>query len=243
MTPPTWDEIWAKRTLDRGAASQLAALMAADGLDTGFGSVGEEHWRACVARVAQELRLAPGDSVLEVGCGAGAFLLPLAEQGHPVGGIDRSAALVGFAQEAMPQGWFAVGDAAALDAADVAGAWDAVVSFGVLMYFPGEEYAAGVIEAMARRARRVVALLDVPDRATEAEAIAHRIATVGGEDAYRERYAGLDHLYYDREWVAERLRATGLEGVRVESQWLAGYENARWRFNAWGFVPGSGAGA
>lgn len=144
-------------------------------------------------------------------------------------------ALVGFAREAMPEGWFAVGDAAALDAADVAGAWDAVV--GVFMYFPGEDY-AGVIEAMARRARRVVALLDVPDRAREAEAIAHRVATVGGEEAYRARYARLDHLYDDRAWVAERLRAAGLEGVRVESQWLEGYENARWRFDAWGFVPG-----
>lgn len=235
MTPPTWEEIWERRTLDPAAPSLLAALMAADGLDTGFGSVGEGHWRDCVARVAQELRLRPGDSVFEVGCGAGAFLLPLHEQGHPVAGIDRSSALVRYAGEAMPGGSFAVGDAAALDPAPQ---FDAVISFGVLMYFPDTAFADGVIAAMARKARRVVALLDVPDKAGEAEALAHRIATVGGEKAYRERYAGLDHLYYDRDWVAGQLRAAGLVNVQVESQWLAGYENARWRFNAWGFVPG-----
>jgi SAM-dependent methyltransferase len=231
-----WDAVWAARALDPAAGSKLAALMAADGLDTGFGSVGEESWVRCVRHVEELLRLRPGDSVFEVGCGAGAFLYDLYGRGYDVAGVDRSAALVGYAAEAMPRGRFAVGDAAALDRDPPA---DAVVSFGVFMYFPSLDYARSVVEAMVARSSGAVAILDVPDRAREAEAVALRQATVGGAEAYAARYAGLDHLYYDRGWLAQALIDCGLVDVQVAGQEMAGYENARFRFNAWGFLPGA----
>jgi SAM-dependent methyltransferase len=232
---PTWDEIWERRTLDPAAGSTLAQLMAADGLDTGFGSVAEEHWRAGVRRAAEELRLEPGDSVYEVGCGAGAFLYDLYERGFAVGGLDRSGALVGYAQEAMPDGSFAVGDAAEVPPAPQA---DAVVSCGVFLYFPSLDYADGVLAAMAAKAQRAVGLFDLPDAARRTDAVARRVEVAGGPKAYAERYAGLDHLYFDRDRIAASLRALGLTDVCVADQWVSGYENAAYRFNAWGFLPG-----
>ena len=231
-----WEGVWARRSVDEAAPTTLTGMMRADGLDTGFGSVSEANWRAGVRRVADELHLAAGDSVYEVGCGAGAFLYELYEHGVRVAGLDRSEALVQCARRMLPGGCFTVGDAAELDVLDPV---DAVVSFGVFMYFPSLGYARGVIERMAGKARRCVALLDIPDLERKDAAMAARVELAGGAAAYAERYAGLEHLYFERSWMAGVLDACGLVDVQVVDQWIAGYPNAAYRFNAWGFVPRS----
>jgi SAM-dependent methyltransferase len=47
------------------------------------------------------LALMVGDPVLEVGCGSGRLLRPLAEAGHRVTGVDRSAAMLRRARSAL----------------------------------------------------------------------------------------------------------------------------------------------
>ena len=229
-----WEEIWAGRSADVAKGDDvLPALMAADGLDTAFGAVDASAWAAFARETAcDRLGLAPGDSVFEVGCGAGAFLYPLHGLGMRVGGADRSAALIESARRVMANADFYVADA---DAIADAPRFDAVVSCGVFLYFPDLDYADRVIRTMAAKATRAVAILDVPDLARRDAALAERVAAIGGEEAYAERYRGLDHLYYSREWLAERLAAAGLTGVETADQSIPGYDNGRFRFNAWGF--------
>jgi len=235
MTPVSnWDEVWAVRRLDASRGTLLEQLLAADGFDTGFGSVTAQAWAAAVHRRAHELAIGPGTSVFEVGCGAGAFLYELRALGCAVGGIDSSPALIEIARRALPDGGFDVCDAARLAREPAA---DFVVSSGVFLYFPSLAYARGVIDAMVSKAARAVAILDVPDLSTREAAIAERHAAVGGEAVYRERYAGLDHLYYDRGWVRHALQGAGLTAVTIVDQDIPGYANGRYRFNAWGFVP------
>ena len=228
---PTWREVWDRRRLDPSEGSTLAQLMAADGLDTGFGSVSEQAWRGFVRHVAATLSLAPGSSVFEIGCGAGAFLYDLHEAGCTVGGLDQSAALVSYATHAMPGGRFVTGDAASVDPAEP---YDVVLSCGVFLYFPSLEYARTVVQRMAARARRAVAILDVPDLARQEQALAIRRGTLG-EAAYDEKYRGLDHLYFDKGWLADVLQACGLTRTRVEDQAIPGYANAAYRFNVFGW--------
>ena len=225
-----WKDVWAARTLDPARTSLLERLMAADGLDTGFGSVTEAAWRALVERTARTLGLAAGSRVFEVGCGAGAFLYPLAEIGCVVGGLDQSDALIGYASAALPDGQWLQGDASALDPAE---AWDVVLACGVFMYFPDPNYARGVIARMAAKATRAVAILDVPDLARREEAMAFRRGSMGAVE-YQERYRDLDHLFYDRSWMQRVLTEVGATDVRIEDQQVSGYQNARFRFNAFG---------
>jgi len=234
VTPSPWDDVWQRRTFDPGRGSLLSALMEADGVGTGFGAVDEEDWAAHVRTTAERLRIAPGASVLEVGCGAGAFLYELYRQGCTVSGIDRSPTLVDYARRAMPEGQFTVADAAELDPGETV---DAVASFGVFLYFPSLDYARRVVERMAGCSRHVVAVLDLPDLARHTEDLARRQELAGGAEAYDELYRGLEHLYFDRAWLAETLRGCGLVDVRVCDQDLAGYSHSPFRFNAWGFVP------
>lgn len=226
-----WKSVWDSRRLDPSRGTLLAQLMAADGLDTGFGDVDEAPWREFVRGFANRFALQSDDRVFEVGCGAGAFLLDLHERGVAVAGADQSAALVEFARGAMPTGRFTVAEAAAFEVTEP---FDVVVSCGVFLYFESHDYARAVVRRMAQAATRGVAVLDVPDRAIEAEALAYRRASFGPEE-YARRYAGLDHLYYDRRWLAGVLEECGLSNVRTESQDISGYENGKFRFNAYGF--------
>ena len=228
---PTWREIWDRRQLDPSLGSTLAQLMAADGLDTGFGSVTEEAWRGFVGHVASTLDLEAGTSVFEVGCGAGAFLYDLYVAGCTVAGLDQSAALVSYAAHAMPRGRFTVGEAAAIDPAEP---YDVVLSCGVFLYFPSLDYARTVLERMTTKATRAVAILDVPDLARQDQALAIRRGTLG-EAAYAEKYRDLDHLYYDKDWLVDTLHACGLARTSVEDQAIPGYANAASRFNVFGW--------
>lgn len=222
-----WKDVWARRSLDR-SRPLLEALMAADGLDTGFGSVGAAPFADFVRRTAARLGLGPGRSVFEVGCGAGGFLWELDRLGCAVGGLDASPALVEIAREVLPRGAFLCAEAAELPEAPQA---DVVLSFGVFLYFPSLDYAREVLRRMAARARGPVAVLDVPDRARMEAALAARRATLGPEE-YAKKYAGLDHLYYERAWMEAELRALGFADVVTEDQSIEGYPNGAFRFNA-----------
>lgn len=231
-----WADIWASRKVEvaEGPNGVLSALIAADGFDNSFGAVSPSAWATFATDMAlTRLGLSDGDSLFEVGCGAGAFLYPLRDLGLRVAGLDRSPALIEAAQRLIPEGNFSVGEASELAPLPQA---DAVVSCSVFFYFPDLDYAERVIRAMVAKSRRAVAILDVPDLATRDVAVRARIAAVGGEEAYAERYAGLDHLYYDRSWLAERLSAASLRRVQVADQEIPGYANGHHRFNAWGFI-------
>jgi trans-aconitate methyltransferase len=201
--------------------------MAADGLDSKFSSVSEEAWRAFVRSTAEAAGIGAEDAIFEVGCGAGAWLYEFYQQGRKVGGIDASAALISCARELMPRGDWTVGDA--LDV-ETAICYDFVVSCGVFLYFDSLDYAAAVLRKMAQKARKGVLILDIPDSAKHDQALAFRRGSLGIEE-YRERYEGLDHLYYGKGWFEVVLRGLGLWRISIEDQRVDGYGNSAFRFN------------
>lgn len=220
-----WHEVWGQRQPAGAAPLALADLIALDGFDT-LGGVSEAAWRANCARLATCMALAPGESLFDVGCGAGAFLYPFYKQGQPVAGLDYAANLVQVAQRAMPGAAIAWGEAATLDIVPPA---DVVVSYSAFFYFPDLAYAATTLRRMTHKARRLVAVLDVPDRARQAAALAARQAALGSEE-YARRYAGLEHLYFDRGWFGEVL--AGLDcTIEITDQAMAGYRHAAHRFD------------
>jgi len=222
----TWKEVWDARQAPT-AGSVLARLMAADGLDTGFGSVGEESWRRFVLETAAAMGITPGCSIFEVGCGSGAYLYELYRQGCTVAGLDASSALIGYAREAMPQGRWQVAEASQLDPFPE---YDFVVSCAAFLYFPSLDYAQHVLEGMVRKARRGVMVLDVPDLALRDPALAMR-RRMTGEEAYARKYEGLDHLYISRSWFQSTLANLNVAGVRITNQQIEGYANGAHRYN------------
>ena len=187
----------------------LTRLMAADGLDRGAAPITEPAWLGFVEYVAETMDVGPGTRIFVVNCGAGSFLLPLWENGYVVGGLDRSPDLIRLAAEAMPDGRFSLGEAAALDPAEP---WDVVVACSTFGSFPDLDYARGVLARMAAKATHAIAVLDVPDIDR----------TVGAPPG---------GLFYDRAWMFRVLAEIGASAVQVEEQKIESYAFAPFRFN------------
>jgi SAM-dependent methyltransferase len=87
--------------------------------------------------------LAPGDDVLDIGCGVGAFLRLVAEGGGQPFGLDASQALLELARERVPEADLRVGDMEALPYAD--DSFDLVTGFN--SFFFANDIVAAVREA------------------------------------------------------------------------------------------------
>ncbi|MBF0153676.1 MAG: class I SAM-dependent methyltransferase [Magnetococcales bacterium] len=221
-----WWKIWGSRQRSLISGSPLAQLIAADGFDE-VSQLGEQAWMDHVTRIQQRLGILPGDSLFEVGCGAGAFLYPLHLSGCVVAGIDYSEPLLAMAQQAIPTGSFTFGTAAELSQSPQ---YDVVLSNSVFFYFSNLEYAAAVLERMLRKARNAVAVLDVPDAATQRECLAFRQEKLGAH--YAESYRHLDHLYFDRSWFQDvAARVDSSFRCSCADQAISGYAYNRFRFN------------
>jgi SAM-dependent methyltransferase len=90
--------------------------------------------------------IGPGQTVLDVGCGTGAFLRAAADRGATVCGIDASEALLEIARERVPDADLCVGDLQRLPYAD--DCFDVVCGFNSFFY-------ADDMVAALREARRV----------------------------------------------------------------------------------------
>jgi len=228
--PLRWDEIWRRREVPnqpRPGETLDAFLLRADGYDTPFASLDPESWLRWVRRIFQRVDLKPSDRIFEIGCGAGAFLIEAWRRGCSVGGIDLSPRLIAIARSIIREGRFDEADALEFTFAE---SWDVVAACGVMLYLPSREGAESLIKVMASAARRSIVLLDLPDMAHRDQAEAFRRSTLG-EDLYRERYRGLDHLYFDRDTIRRLLLGLGFGAIAIEGQDLENYPNGAFRFN------------
>jgi trans-aconitate methyltransferase len=219
-----WQHIWEKRSLQPQHAITLDTLIALDGFDSGAGKIALPDWQEYTRRISEKLGMQPGNSVFEVGCGAGAFLYALRQQ-HPltVGGLDYAAGLVEAAQQAMPDGDFKAQSAQTMATAPQ---YDFVIANSVFHYFD-EAMAAEVFQAMWQKANIGVAVLDIPHAATkEACERARRDALTEAE--YEEKYRGLHHTYFSPDWFANQLPG---KPHQVFESCVPNYAQSQYRFS------------
>lgn len=210
-----WQQIWNQREVGSQQHFSLNQLIQLDGFDGGAGRVEEADWLVHCQRVLDCLDIRDGESIYEVGCGSGAFLLGLARQRKlaAIGGLDFSQPLIDVASKVFTAGDFQCGEAQQLSGEKD---YDYVISHGVFHYF-SESYAENVLTAMLRKARKAICVLDVPDLALkeQAEAIRREHLT---EAEYNKKYQGLLHTYYSKSWFREfglrhQLEAQILDGM------------------------------
>jgi trans-aconitate methyltransferase len=137
--------------------SPLEALLAAEG---SVAHDPEPAWRAFVEHVVESLDVGPGTSIWDVGCGAGAFLYPLWENGYVVGGVDDRTDRIAAARAAMPQGHFMVGQPSGVDPAEP---WDVVIASRGFAAGADLDQARGLLARMVAKATHAVAVLNLPD--------------------------------------------------------------------------------
>lgn len=132
----------------------------ADHWDANFGSDGNDYQKVLIGPATEALlRLKPGESVLDVGCGNGVFARRMAELGAKVLGVDQSAGMVANARarsEGRPGLEFRVADATDAQALRSLGRFDAVVCTMALMDMASIEPLAAALPRLLNSAGRFV---------------------------------------------------------------------------------------
>ena len=174
----------------------LADLIRLNGFDLGAGGVSERGWLEGVSKAERLLEIGQGQSVLEFGCGAGAFLWALeAKRTLHLAGLDISQELIEVAKLVLPSGEFFRHDLASGGGHPaLRKEYDFVVANSVLHYLKVDE-AQELFRDSLRLAKRKVLISDLPhvDRQVEAEKI-REDAMPPGE--YAKKYASLKHTYF-----------------------------------------------
>jgi len=221
-----WKNIWGERGIDSNHESTLDQLIAADGFDTGFGTIKKDDWVSYVKYIIDKLVIKHSDSIFEVGCGSGAFLHNFYISGHKVGGIDYSENLIDIANKYLEKGSFECNESLNIDDNIK---YDIVLSNAVFFYFPSLEYSQKVLEKMISKAHKSIAILDVSDNEHREKSLKIRKGNIS-EEEYDKRYEGLDHLYYEKQWFKDISEKYNLK-VEIEQQNIRNYKNNAYRFN------------
>lgn len=221
-----WRDIWEQRTPSGSASPDLGELIALNGFDSGAGYVSVEDWRANARAIAAHLDLSSCNSIYEVGCGSGALLYALLEiKQFAIGGIDYSHALIAAARDAIPAGHFTVGDALEIKPEPVV---DWVISHSVFHYL--DHFKAGrVFAIMMQKAAKGVAVLEHPDNATRAEAEMMRRGKLSPGE-YDKKYAGLEHIYFDRDWFSRKATKQGAT-CEIFQSFIPNSDQSKFRYN------------
>jgi 2-polyprenyl-3-methyl-5-hydroxy-6-metoxy-1,4-benzoquinol methylase len=225
-----WKQIWENRDTSFAQNNDeniLMKLIQCDGFDGGGGDscITTVSWLSYISRIKSELFAHETDSIFEVGCGCGAILYPLHKAGHKVGGLDYSETLVKKAQAVLSDADLVVCDASLLE---VLPQYDFVIANSMFFYFPNLNYASLVLEKMYEKAKKGIAVLDVPDARLES------ILERKKRDAcfnYDEKYKGLNHLYYHKAWFLDFAKQKQCSKITISQQDIKGYGYNGFRFN------------
>jgi len=223
-----WQEIWTKKGKVQ-TPTTLLELIHIDGFDSGISQMTEAIWYKLVDKVHARLALTQADHILEVGCGAGALLIPLAEKGLKCVGVDYSASLIEVAQNYSDKATFEVAEISQLPFE--AQTFNKVFLHSVSQYLGNLEYAEKAFQELLRVCRQPskIAFFDVPDFAKKEASEATRAAEIGVEK-YKALYSELQHLYYPKEWFEELGQKYGYTAT-IQDNDLTEYGSSQFRFD------------
>jgi ubiquinone/menaquinone biosynthesis C-methylase UbiE len=229
--PVIWKDVWENKGKAAPDTLDLTNLIAIDGFDQGAGKFPLDSWLSFIEETKKRLRLKKEKKILEVGCGAGAWLLPIYNYGVEVYGIDYSESMVQLCREIMKLGTFKVSEANDIPFEDQF--FDAVVSHSVFQYFADLEYAENVMSEIARvlKKKGCAALLDINDAAKKEKYESIRRSKLG-EKEYDRLYSTLKHQFYSKEWFDTVAKNLGLN-CKIRDQNINGYDNSKFRYNVY----------
>jgi len=219
-----WKKIWNKD--DRINSIILESLLKADGFDTGSGSFTLGDWQEYTQEHFKKLDINSGSTIYDVGSGSGAFLYSLYLLKYSVGGLDYSARLIHLAKTIMPNSDFTCDEAININTNKT---YDFIVSHSVFHYFKDLDYAKDVLVKMIQKSNKKIAIFDINDKAKENQYHQIRMANMDKQE-YKEKYKGLEHLFYEKNWFKEIAKEFCLK-ISIFDQTFENYSNSSLRFN------------
>lgn len=228
-----WKDVWSRKKVSVCKENILEDLLCADGFDTGYGNYSPTDWLCMVESVAQKCEISSGSSVLELGCGAGAFLyaLNLTSKCERLYGIDYSPSLIDDAKKYLKSQNFYCSEANNIPFGNEQ--FDCIFSHGVFIYFQNLDYAYKVLEHSYKRIKSggIICLMDLNDASKRDLYFSERKKYYTGTEPYEVHYKGLEHLFFDKLDLASEIEKIGFKDVEFFPHLVRSYHNSKYRFN------------
>lgn len=232
-----WKGLWGNRSADKatlrdGDVRQIfLELKRSNGFDVVEGGIPYKSFLAQYQEMKERLsRPIPEgtdlQSVYEVGCGSGANLFLLENDGIACGGIDYSESLLGCAKQVLRATDIRCDEACELL---VDPKYDAVISVSVFGYFTDESYAETVLEKMCQKARYSIGILELADAEKEDAYTAYRKQIIPN---YEKRYKGLPRQFYSKEFFEAFARKHGMD-IEITPVNMKDYWNSQFYFDCY----------
>lgn len=209
----------------------MSKLIKVNGFDTGAGDYQEEEWIRLCSHFGEIVELKANEKVLELGCGAGAFLFCLQQEYNcEIFGIDYSEALIDIARKNLA-GNFLVADASQISRMNQT--FDLIFMHSVTQYFPSLGYASEVIEEAYRNlaVNGQFGMLDVNDKSKESSYHASRRSKHQKPEEYDLLYSDHPHFFVDKKELSKILERVGFTEIRFYPHIVKTYGNSEFRFN------------
>ena len=225
-----WHGIW----LRKGKSGTNAPLHHVNG----FLQLDDEHYAEMVRTLADPIGIISGSSVLDCGCGAGAFLAQLQKQYGCVrlAGLDYSESLIEVAKLSIESTDLHVGTICDLSR------WgderfDVVVCFSVYFYLSSMEDARQALREAIRVCKKGGSVYVGDVSALEKKQLAIELRGETHKDQEKLSSDSPDHLYLPQELFLQVAAEGGMSNVRIvphdQTKLLEYYDTAPYRFSVY----------
>lgn len=226
------DKNWYQFWDERGKSHPDSDPIAIDGWDYGISQMGKIEADELREQVSHELRLSPQSKFLEVGCGAGMYLLPLSKKVASAVGCDLAESMLKRAHQFKEQLVVQVAEASYLPYPS--SAFDAILVYSVFHYFPSDDYARQALRELYRvcQSNGRIWIGDVPDISKKQQALAHRekLMKQNTPKWIWPNIGPLEQRFYDQDFFIQFAEEVCCN-YRLIQQSVKGYLQGRYRFN------------
>lgn len=217
-----WNDIWNKKyNTCRDKELHISA---------GFDDLSYPQWKKLTQFFINKVGFSSSSSVLEVGCGSGAFLKELNVKS--LSGIDQSSEAISKINTTL-NGDFKISEASKIPFDDKY--FDIVFSFSVFFYFNDFNYARETINEMCRVLKQngKIFIGEISD--IEKKEIANQLRDESHlqREKHRITKKNTDHLYFPKSFFKEiaRSKNMNIEIIDQDIPELDFYNNASYRFS------------
>jgi len=227
----SWKIIWNSKIENSKKKSSLKDLINLNGYDSHSAKISTKEWYKYTNFFVNKFKLKPPNSILDIGCGSGAFLYPFYKKNISCYGLDYSSSLIKICKKNMPKGNFYASEASNLKKLKKYN-FDFIFISSVFQYFPNLAYAKKVIKQLKfiSKQNTKIFILDVPDTNKQNRWIKY-IKEVIGYRSYMAQYGNLKHYWYNRKTLKNIIQKENFK-VKIFDQKLIKKPNSKFRFNA-----------
>ena len=229
MTGKSWKKIW-NENAKKIKPKNLNDLLKLNGHSSATSEIDQNKWKKYTNYFIKKYNIKQNHSVLEIGCGCGAFLYLFSKKRIKCFGIDNSEELIRIAKKFFKKSNFFVGEANNLSLIKNKKI-DFIFVNSVFQYFKNLDYAKKVLDEIMRisHLNTKIIILDVPDKKKYTLWKKSAVNKIGLTN-FKKTYKNLRHKFYEKKFFYNYASSKKLN-IFISNQTLIKKENSKFRFN------------